>query len=207
MSERFPRGSIARIFFDIVSSGVGLSGQNPTLAIRREDGRWFQASDGTWVSSIVNNPMLEKDTVNEPGRYYFDFDQSKDAAAEGNPEYTAKLANAGAATRLEYQRLFFGPIPSVNSPGLCSIMGTLFTMQGDPVENAVIRATLIPVYSTGQGLAIQNTVVIMTHSDGLGDFDLPVVRGATIRLEIPDVGYDRKVTVPTGVSSVLFTEL
>jgi hypothetical protein len=206
MNERFPLASTARLHLDVIDAGVGVISQTPTVALKRiADGKWFQASDGTWQTTIVENPMTQSDSVNLPGRYHFDFDQSKDAIA-GSVSYIAKLSNAGANARLEYQDLVFGPMPAVASMALCSIQGTIISNQGEPVVNIPVKATLVPVFLGGYGRAVDNGRIAVTYTDEVGAFDLPLVRGGTFRLEIDAVGYDRKIVVPNQ-PSVLFTDL
>jgi hypothetical protein len=206
MNERFTLASTARLHLDVVDAGVGIISQTPTAAVKRlADGRWFQASDGTWQTTIVENDMAQSDSVNLPGRYHFDFDQSKDAIA-GSVSYIAKLSNGGASPRLEYRDLVFGPMPAVASMALCSVQGTIISNQGEPVVNIPVKATLVPVFLGGYGRAVDNGRIAVTYTNELGSFDLPLVRGGIFRLEIDAVGYDRKVTIPNQ-SSVLFTDL
>jgi len=202
---RHSRGDTVRLYLDIISAGAGVISQSPTIAIQRlSDGKWFQASDGTWQSTIVENDMTQTDVTNLPGRYHFDFDQSLDTA-EGSVWYIAKKSNIGVAT-LEYEDLVFGPLAAATGPELCSVQGTILSGQGEPVLNALVRATLIPVLKDALGRAYQADRVLSTYTDENGDFDIPLVREGTYRLEIDAVGYDRKITVPNQASA-LFTDL
>lgn len=206
MHDRYPLGSVARLNLDIVTAGAGVISQAPTVAVQRlSDGQWFQASDNTWQATIVDNPMTQTDSVNLPGRYHFDFDQSNDALA-ASVSYVAKLVNIGAEARLEYRDLVFGPMPAVGSMALCSVQGTIISNQGDPVVNIPVKATLVPVFLGGYGRAVDNGRIAVAYTNELGAFDLPLVRGGIFRLEIDAVGYDRRVTVPDQ-ASVLFTDL
>ena len=206
MHDRFPLGSVARLNLDIVTAGAGVISQSPTAAIKRlSDGKWFQVSDGSWQTTIVENPMTQTDAVNMPGRYHFDFNQALDLVVASS-SYAVKLTNSGGSARLEYRDLFFGPMAVVASMELCSVQGSVISNQGDPVTNVPIRATLMPVYNGGLGRAIDNGRTATTYTDHNGAFDLPLVRGGIFRLEIDSVGYDRKVTIPNQ-PSVLFTDL
>lgn len=206
MSDRFSLGSVARINLDIVNAGVGVISQTPTASIKRlADGKWFQVSDGSWQSTIVDNPMTQTDSVNLPGRYHVNFDQSKDVVV-GSTAYVVKLTNGPLNPRLEYRDLFFGPLAAVASMALCSIQGTVISAQGDPVTNVPVKASLMPIYSGGFGRAVDHGRTALAYTDNNGNFDLPLVRGGIFRLEIDAVGYDRKVTIPNQ-SSVLFTDL
>jgi hypothetical protein len=203
--QRYARGATARLFLNVVINAVPYTGELPTAAVRRvADSRWFQASDKSWQVAIVNNSMAELDAVNEPGRYFLDFDQSSDVIT-GSLSYRAKLVNTGAHAMLEYQDLAFGPLGSAVPPVMCAIQGTLFGMGGGPLVNAMVRATLVPTFTDRLGRGIEEAL-IETFSDATGSFSLAVVQGAVIRLEIDAIGYDRRVTVPAS-SSVVFTTL
>lgn len=206
MRNRYSRGSTVRLFFDIVSSGAGVISQTPSVAIqRRVNDEWFQSSDGSWQPTLVTNAMTETDSVKLPGRYHFDFDQSLDLES-GSSEYIAKKSNAAGTLALEYEDLVFGPLAGASGLSLCSVQGTISTAQGSPVPNAVVVATLVPVFKDALGRAVESDHVIATYTNTLGDFDLQLVRGGVFRLEISAVGYDRKVTIPDQ-DSVLFTDL
>ena len=148
--------------------------------------------------------MTELDSVNLPGRYSFDFDQTLDETA-GSTAYLAKMANV-ATPLVEYQELDFGPLAAVTTIGLCSVQGTVYTAQGVAEENSLVRATLVPVFSDAIGRGVVADAVVFTYTNELGEFDLPLVRAGVFRLEIGAIGYDRKVTVPDQ-ASVLFTSL
>jgi hypothetical protein len=206
MSSRHSLGATVRLYLDIVTAGAGVISQTPTIAIRRvSDGYWLQDSDDSWQSTVVQNDMTQLDSVNLPGRYYFDFDQGLDEE-EGSASYIVRKANTGVSARTEYEDIVFGPLPAAAAPELCSVQGSVFTAQGAPVKNVLVQATLVPTFLDGQGRAVQSERVMATYSNDQGDFDLPLVRGGVFRLQISAVGYDRKVTVPDQ-ASVLFTAL
>ena len=141
MQSRHSRGTTARIFLDIVAAGAGVISQTPTVAIQRlADGKWFESASGTWVSTKVENAMSESDSVNLPGRYHFDFDQTLDTLA-GSVDYTVKKVNAAGTLALEYEDLVFGPLAASAALELCSIQGTIATPQGEPSNNDLVRAT------------------------------------------------------------------
>lgn len=206
MVSRYSRGDTVRLYLDIVSAGAGVVGQVPTFAIQRVlDGSWFQASDGTWQPTIVANAATQTNSSSLPGRYHLDFDQSLDVL-KGSTEYIVKKANGGSPTLLEYEDLVFGPLAGAAALELCSVQGTIFDPQGNPSSNVLVRATLIPVFKDALGRSVEADRVVATYTNELGDFDLPLVRGATFRLEVDAVGFDKKVCIPDQ-SSVLFTDL
>jgi len=206
MQSRYSRGSVVRIFLDIIAAGAGVISLNPTTAIQRKaDGMWFNVADGLWVSTKVENPMTQTDSVNLPGRYHFDFDQSLDLLS-GSSEYSFKKSSASGTLALEYEDASFGQLAAAAGMELCSIQGAIFDPQGAAVNNELARATLVPIYKDTLGRAIQSNRIVATYTNELGDFDLPLIRGATFRLEIPAIGYDRKIVVPD-LASVLFSDL
>lgn len=206
MQSRHSRGEIVRLYLDIVVAGVGEIGLSPTIAIqRRANGEWFQASDGTFVPTKVENPMTETSVANLPGRYHFDFDQSLDLITDSD-EYIVRKSSAAGTIALEYEDLVFGPLAGAATLETCSVQGSISDAQGRPRENVIVRAVLEPVFKDGLARVVESDVAITTYTNGVGDFDLPLVRGGTFRLEIDAVGYDRKVIIPDQ-ASVLFTDL
>ena len=201
-----PLQDTVRLYMDLVLAGAGAIGQTPTMAIQRvADGKWFQASDETWQTTIVENSMIQLDSVNLPGRYYLDFDQDKDDLAESN-RYLVKKTNIGTPKLIEYLNLLFGAQGRATQPRLCSVQGSVYTAQGEPQQNLLVRATLVPVFSDAVGRGVLADTVVGTYTNDQGEFSLQLVRGGIFRLEVDAIGYDRKVTVPDQ-SSVLFTDL
>lgn len=204
----FNRGEIARIYLDIIGTSElveGIQGLVPTIAIQRTfDGKWFQASDGTWQPTIVSNEMTELDATNLAGRYYFDFNQALDV--ESTAVLTRYIVKMACLTegRLEYSDLVFGP--GVVSPQVCVVHGTLFTADSRPARTELVRATLNPVFRDAMGRGVQSDRVMMVSTNELGEFSISLVRGGIFRFEIPGIGYDRKVTIPDQ-GSALFTDL
>jgi len=205
MINRFSRGSVARLYLDLVVAGVGAVAQSPTIAVRRmSDGFWFNLTGRLFQAGFVANPMTELDAVNLPGAYVFDFNHAKDLLVTSS--FLVKKLNAGVPVALEYEDIEFGPLPSVNAPSMCSIQGTIIGPDGKPKQNEIIEATLIPVQKDSLGRGYEADTLLQTYTLIDGSFDLPVVRGSTIRLRIAAIGYDRKALVPDQ-SSILFTAL
>ena len=204
MARRFAIGSVARLYLDLVVAGVGLTGQSPTASVqRRFDGSWFNASTGTFQAAFVANPMTELDGVNLPGRYFLDFDHSKDL--DVSTDFVVKMANGTPAVLL-YEEIAFGLLPSVADPASCSVVGAVLRANGVRLPGALVQATLIPVFADALGRGYQADAPVRTYSALDGSFDLPLVRGATYRFEIAAVGYDRRAQIPDQ-PSVLFTNL
>lgn len=202
---RFAVGSVARIYFDLVVGGIGQVGQTAFGAVqRRRDGQWFNAAAGAFGSTYIDNPLSEIDAAALPGRYFLDFDHAKDALVSG--EFLAKLHSAGAAPSLVYRDLFFGRAPLIADAKLCAIQGVVARPDGRPCAGERVDATLIPVLIDSFGRGYQADRPLRTFTAADGSFELAVVRGATIRLEIRAIGYDRRAVVPNQ-PSVLLTAL
>jgi hypothetical protein len=204
MRERFPLGSVASLFFDLIVSGQGQTGQTPTIAIQRvADRQWFNAAVGAFQPPYVEASMSELDAAAWPGRYVFEFDHSRDDLV--SPDFLVRMSNPDPAA-LRYREVSFGSMSSVAEPHLCSIQGTLFGPDGRPRPGELVQATLIPVLTDGLGRGYEADAIVDAYTAQDGSFDLPFVRGATIRLEIRAIGYDRRALVPDQ-PSVLFTGL
>jgi hypothetical protein len=202
MGQRFAIGSVARFYLDLIVAGAGRTGQSPVIAVqRRADGSWFNAAVGTFQASFVANPMAELDSANLPGRYFFDFDHSRDLLV--STDFIVKKSNADT---LVYDEIAFGPLPSVTDPTLCSVVGAVIAANGKRVAGTLVQATLIPVRTDALGRGYESDAPVRTYTAQDGSFDLSLVRGTNCRLEIAAVGYDRRAQVPDQ-PSVLFTNL
>lgn len=206
MTSRHSLGDTVRLYLDIVEAGDGVVALAPTIAIQRTfDDAWYQASDATWQPTIVENAMTQTHVTFLPGRYHFDFDQSHDDEP-GSGRYIVKKRHASSPERLEYEDLVFGPLAGATRLAMCSVQGTIVGADGVPAQSALVRATMIPVFTDGLGRTVQSERIITAFTTQTGDFDLALPRGVRFRLEIPSVGYDRKVLIPDE-ASVLFTAL
>jgi len=79
----YPVGRNTRFHFLLVNgAGAGATGATPRILIkRRSDSKYWTGS--VWSSFVQLLTMVEEDSTNLPGTYYFDFDQ---AVAGGSPE-------------------------------------------------------------------------------------------------------------------------
>ena len=201
--SRVAVGSVARIWLDIISGGVGLTGLSPTLSIRRSiDDQWFNPTDETWGLFDGAIAMVEADSSMFPGRYYYDFDTNLD------PEESSLFVAYGFnyEPRIESsEKIFVGPDSARVSPRVCDVLGTVSDENLQPIEYAEVSASLVPVYKDS-GRAVQSWVPAIVHTDDVGFFSLPLVRDGTYRIEIPSIEYDRVVVVPDE-DQVNFTQL
>lgn len=93
MIEAAPN-DLVRIYFALKDAGLGgLSGESPTVVIRRKrDGLYLQAGGASFGGPGIANPMIEEDATFLPGLYRFDMDLSV-ADPDAADEYTAYMAN------------------------------------------------------------------------------------------------------------------
>src|SRR5579863_2407453 len=163
MRERFSIGSVARLYFDLIVSGAGQTNQVPMISIQRgHDGYWFNETTQSFGLPMVTNTMRPLDAANLPGRYYFDFDHATDLLV--SREFVVKKANAGPPPALAYDDLCFGKLPAARAPALCSIQGTLVSATGKPLANALVQATVIPVFADALGRGLQSDTPVRTYS-------------------------------------------
>ena len=202
--DRYPRGAVIQFLFELIASGVGATGQAPVFAIGRGDGKWWNGTSGLFQAGYVENAMTAASAAHLPGMYTGTFDHSKDEL-DSNALFL-KLANAGTPAALEYRELDFGAMASTTGAALCSVQGTVLGLGGKPMPGAEVLATLVPVLKDNLGRGYSADAPIRSYTASDGSFDVPLVRGALVRLEIPSICYDRRITVPDQ-SQALFTDL
>lgn len=207
--NRYPVGSTATFFMSIVEAGVGVPGEAPTCTIRRvSDGFFYDdslASGSRFAVTTHANTMTEVDLTNFPGLYRYDFNHTEDTT--GSESFLVAMSNVGVHPAISFEDAKFGDMKSAMLPSLCNVYGTLLDLNSEPVKNAQIRATIIPntILSTPSKPAI-GVIKLEDHTANDGSFSLDIIRGLTVRLQIPYVGYDRKIVVPD-MASANFADL
>lgn len=87
-----PTGYTTRLRFLMVSAlGTGITGQTPLVVVKqRSDSQYWTGT--AFQSGFIGITMTEEDSVNLPGSYYYDFNQT---AAGGSPsEYLVRYVNS-----------------------------------------------------------------------------------------------------------------
>jgi len=209
---RHPVGELIRLQFGIYSlplntqGGVPLPGFSPVCRIRRQsDGRWFNGSivapTDPFVVPVFDNPMLPFGPDLD-GIYYFDFPQSRDT--QGLADYTVRM-HEDTVPALEDLILRIGPEVSAVAKGECVLMGTIRDALQNPRRGAAVKATVIPITTISPlvGVSLDEMEVFTGE---LGNFAMSLIRGLKVRLEIPVIGYDKRVTIPNA-ATVDFTTL
>ena len=102
-------------------------------------------------------------------------------------------------------------IPSQNQQALivpedfCVVEGRVIDLQNNPIAGAEVKATvMIPVgVSDNSGIIKKSKTVV---SDELGRWNLPILQGQQVLFEIPLIGYNQVVLIPTQ-AYILFKDL
>jgi len=108
--------------------------------------------------------------------------------------YALKIVDGEVTTYFDNRE-----VPGVTEPAaadLCTVYGYVKDLQGATVENATIKATLHKPPEWLSGSAIEARVV-EAESNASGYFELPLLKGAEVKLECPAIRYRKIVTVPT----------
>lgn len=100
----FPVGSVRILSFQIVDfNGLGVTGQSPTVSVRRtSDGRYFNGT--AFQVAFISLPMTELDSVNIPGVYVRTFDQALDNREE---TYFIHYVNSAGTVTTNVEELDF----------------------------------------------------------------------------------------------------
>lgn len=85
------------------------------------------------------------------------------------------------------------------SPTLCTVYGTLTDLAGNGLLNTGVRATVVshPTIVSGAGVSVETAD---TYTDATGYFELTVLRGAVVNLEVDAIGLRQQVTIPAAAT-------
>lgn len=169
-----------------------------------EDSLWlefsdFQSSDNLKTLNIVTLPTKVQDLLFE----YQSFDYTT------NPDYpaTSDVEFIPDPSTIEdfYERHIFGGPRSVAEPSLCNIYGTLKDVSGKPLSGQKVEA-----YLNRAGFFTHKAGLIgyaaTTLTDDTGYFELPLVVGLDVTINIPIVGFTTRGFVPNLDSTKLTTQ-
>jgi len=207
--DRFPIAATVNLDFTVSSAGAGVTGETPSIAIQRLTDDFFY-DDGLptgtrFVASFNTSTMSEVDLTNLPGLYRYQFPHTEDTT--GSELFLIKLVNTGPNPQIEYRTVAFGPLRTAEDLSLCNLFGTVLDINGKADEGKQVRVSIIPntILATGAkpGMSVDR---IDTVTDVNGGFAIDLVRTLTVRLQIPSLGYNRKIVIPDA-SSVNFADL
>lgn len=200
---RHALGSTAIIYWTLDSAGVGATGQSPTVTLQRvTDSKYYDdslASGSRFAVAVKTNAMTEVDATNFPGLYKYVFPHTEDAT--GSEFFLVRFKNAGTPVKLAHEELGFGKLRSASVASLCNLYGTVVDVSKNSVHNALVRVSILPnnFLSTAakEGVA---TGALDVRTDASGEFGIDLLQGLVVRLEIPAIGYDKKITIPASAS-------
>lgn len=202
--DRYPIGETVNLDLTITSSGAGVTGETPTVVIQRlTDDYYYDDGEPTgsrFLAAYATNSMAEVDATNLPGLYRYQFPHTEDGTS--SELFFIRFINTGGNALVEDQTIAFGPFRSAVSPDLCDLYGTVLDINSDPDENKPVRLSILPntILTTGAkpGVSVDK---LDTFTDVNGQFSINLIRGLVVRLQIPSIGYDRKITIPDQASA------
>jgi hypothetical protein len=202
--DRYPIASTVNLDFTVSAAGAGATGETPGIAIQRLTDSFYYddglPSGSRFVASFNNSTMTEVDSVNLPGLYRYQFPHSEDTT--GSELFLVQLLNSGPNAKIEYRTIAFGALRSAEAPSLCNLFGTVLDINSNPDVNKPVRLSIVPntILTTGNkpGMSVDR---IDTFTDENGQFSVDIIRSLTVRLQIPSIGYDRKIDIPDAASA------
>lgn len=129
-----------------------------------------------------------------------------DPAGESDDRYKWRFSANGVNPISEFSERVFGSTPPID-PALVSIAtATFLSLGGVPIKTSIIIATeLAPTLISGYVVGVDQPLVV--ESDAQGFLQVPLMRGATIRVAIEGTTLIREITVPDVASFDLLTAL
>lgn len=153
--------------------------------------------------TIITLPSIVQDLV-------FEY-QSFDYETVPNPDYpassTEEFIDIPDVSTFEYffERHLFGGAPTTVEPSLCKVFGTLKDVSGKPLSGQKIEA-----YLNRAGFFTHKAGLIgyasTTVTDDSGYFELPLVVGLDVTINVPIVGFTTRGFVPNLPSVELTTQ-
>lgn len=187
-----PRESTIRVLDGVGSPITGLtfedfvvtylkSGENTFLPKYLDVIRLYELQDGyyriTWLGSEMNNL----------GEFLF------------------KVSSSGAtAFDAFYQTFEINPntISGLSSPDVCIVSGNIVDIVGHAAISTLISFNPVSGPIT-VGTSFLNSSVIETTPDAYGNFSIALLRNVQVRVILPTVGVNHKITVPDQETALL----
>jgi len=185
-------------------------GESQELSIRRvTDGFWYNflsqsfedyitSSDSSYrkeFSVFEDNPEFVKIDLNQLPNEMFD------------SVFVFRDINVdGQGTNVEeYERHVFGEREVNNKPNTCIIFGTLRDVSNNPMKGEKVEAYLNRAgYFTHKAGLIGYAATVLT--DEAGYFEIPLVQGLDVTINVPIIGFTQRGFVPRINSVELTTE-
>jgi hypothetical protein len=160
----------------------------------------YAADDTTLlVSGLVTNVSGVVTVALNDGSYRVHLTKSR--VTFTTPE-TLTMSGATAATYSGVVAAAGVPV----SPALCTVFGTLTDLAGSALLNTGVRATVVshPTLVGGAGVSVETPE---TFTNAAGYFELTLLRGAVVNLEIDAIGLRTQVTIPAAATADFITLL
>lgn len=202
--DRYPISETVNLDLTIEASGVGQTGETPTVVIQRlSDSLYYDdqlASGSRFAAAYTDNAMSEVDATNLAGLYRYQFPHTEDATA--SELFLIRYINTGGNAKLLDETIAFGPLRTADTLDLCNLYGTVLDLNGAADANKPVYVTIIPntILTTGSkpGISVDR---LETFTDINGGFSIDILRSLVVRLQIPSMGYDAKITIPDQASA------
>lgn len=157
--------------------------------------------------SIVTLPSIVQDLL-------FEF-QTYETMQEANPAYDPADPESTEPEFFDvidpttvstwYERHVFGGAPTISEPNLCKVYGTLKDVSGKPLAGQKVEAYLNKAgFFTHKAGLIGYAATALT--DDTGYFELPLVIGLDVTINLPIVGFTTRGYVPNVGSVELTTQ-
>lgn len=109
------------------------------------------------------------------------------------------MGNESASTNLKQA------VASVG--GICMVEGIISNVQGEREVDVRVTAKLVDSPSMADGASYITTEPVTTLTYPDGRFSLPLVQGAVVKIEIPEIGYFRTIRVPEATQALIINQL
>ena len=97
------------------------------------------------------------------------------------------------------------------SPGLCSVFGTIVDLDGNPNTDIQVVAEIVSEDETKDGQIVDTFGVtsnkIECFTDDNGFFEITLMQGAAVILDIPTIDLRKEIAIPTDKTVVDFRDL
>lgn len=152
-------GKALRLHFFIAENGIGIAGESPVVAVRKQsDGEWLDDAKTAFQVGYNDIAMVELDATNHPGAYYLDITHLE----ASDETYDVQYKNAGTYAGDDFESHEF-----TNS--------VLSSVQSDYVDVAIssrasgglagARTITIQLYETATTTPIADAAVSIYNSD------------------------------------------
>jgi len=159
------------------------------------DDFWYHFSElfdvpGLWFLALVTLPTIVQDLLFEFESY--DFETVEPEEEEEEEPYDIIDVES---INTWYERHFFGGAPTIAEPSLCKVFGTLKDVSGKPLAGQKVEAYLNRAgFFTHKAGLIGYAATALT--DETGYFELPLVVGLDVTVNVPIVGFSTRGFVP-----------